>query len=37
VLLDYEVAFETGDPIREIIIPYLAVDGEWRVAGYSLK
>ena len=37
VLLDYEVAFETDIPIREIIIPYLAVDGEWRVAGYSLK
>ena len=37
VLLDYEVAFETDVPIRETIIPYLAVDGEWRVAGYSLK
>jgi len=37
VLLDYEVAFETDVPIREIIIPYLAPDGEWRVAGYSLK
>jgi hypothetical protein len=37
VLLDYEVAFETDLPIREIIIPYLAEDGEWRVAGYSLK
>jgi hypothetical protein len=37
VLLDYEVAFETDVPFREIIIPYLAGDGEWRVAGYSLK
>lgn len=37
VLLDYEVAFESDAPIREIIIPYLAIDGEWRVAGYSLK
>jgi len=37
VLLDYEVAFESDVPIRETIIPYLAVDGEWRVAGYSLK
>jgi hypothetical protein len=37
VLLDYEVAFEIDVPIREIIIPYFAPDGEWRVAGYSLK
>jgi hypothetical protein len=37
VLLDYEVAFETDVPIREVIIPFLAADGEWRVAGYSLK
>jgi len=37
VLLHYEVAFETDVPIREIIIPYLAADGVWRVAGYSLK
>jgi hypothetical protein len=36
-LLDYEVAFETDAGIHEIIIPYLAGDGEWRVAGYSLK
>jgi hypothetical protein len=37
VLLQYEVAFEADEAIQEIIIPYLAGDGEWRVAGYSLK
>jgi hypothetical protein len=37
VLLDYEVAFQTDAATHEVIIPYLAGDGEWRVAGYSLK
>src|SRR5262245_58119508 len=37
VLLNYEVAFESDVSIREIIIPYLAADGEWLVAGYSLQ